>query len=64
MENLRENGPIERNANNINNHNNENNEEEKDDNKQLRKIYITSSMIEKEDKDKKYVENHERLEIF
>lgn len=44
--------------------NNENNEEEKDDNKQLRKIYITSSMIEKEDKDKKYVENHERLEIF
>ena len=44
--------------------NNENNEDVKDDNKQLRKIIITSSMIENEHKDKKYIENHERLEIF
>ena len=40
------------------------NESGDEENLQLRKIIITASMINKEEKDKKYIDNDERLEIF
>lgn len=41
-----------------------NKENNDDENQQLRKIIINASMIDKEEKDKKYIDNDERLEIF